>query len=42
LNLEYDGLLSNIGFKFNLRRYTEALTAKYGTLRAALELARRS
>ena len=22
LNLEYDGLLSKFGFKFNLRRYT--------------------
>jgi len=24
LKLEYDGLLSNFGFKFNLRRYTWA------------------
>ena len=25
LKLEYDGLLSNFGFKFNLRRYTKGL-----------------
>ena len=25
LRLEYDGLLSNFGFKFNLRRHTEAM-----------------
>jgi len=28
LKLEYDGLLSNFGFKFNLRRYTVAVSAR--------------
>ena len=34
LKLEYDGLLSNFGFKFNLRRYTVA------NLEAFLEIAK--
>ena len=28
LKLEYDGLLSNFAFKFNLRRYTQGLLAE--------------
>jgi hypothetical protein len=29
LTLEYDKLLSNVGFKFNLRRYTQATQSRW-------------